>query len=667
MYSCVNKGITNSRVIWGLIVGIAIAFTNETVAENPLEMPEYTQTLVIKYASPTDAQSATLKKLELPGDKKLAFSTRWDDTNPRHLKMAQTLAGQGWKGTFHLNNFDKKTFTCPTEILKLGSSIGTHSFDHPTFCEQIPAAVFRQILDERILVESTFNTCVNAFVLPFGVRSYHTPFKDYVQHMVGEAAKRSGHLGGDESDNEITENFGLSSDSWFSGNNFNINDRNPSKELFAQKLEIYSKIALTPGCPSGPHISLGTHVIQSDQGFVTIEEIFKDYGNNPDWWYCNENEFLAYRYQFLHTGINKKSTNGNTVTFELTRIAAPELGHDIGLMVRANGKIDSVTLDGKPLAVSNNLIDLPHSPGRTVPVEIEAVNINPKSSTPVQAGSFQGIQMNFDDHNDKISFACNVAPSEKLGNVSVILRVPPAWKDGNKRAMPVVKAGKFSVNFELGKRDERPIFQEGDCNFYVQVDALCNGIPKRLHASLSVPNKLATPDPTSPRDNAVVVGPLATGTFTPELLEQISLPSAKLTNFGTGNFEKWRAVFRGFDAASPTLDVTDGRCGRWSMEARKYLKTVPSAEYAFVLEFDGGTGECCQLLQNFWRSNEITAIYINGKAQKLTRSLDFTPIAGRNRIVLVYPTWITSRRMASVSRTGDIFDHVKFLPVEGVE
>ncbi len=643
-----------------LVIGLLGLLGSVVMAENPLGMPEYTQTLEVTYATPDEAQKAELTKQELPGTKKVALSARWDDTNNRHLKMAQTMARQNWKGTFYLCNFGSphQDRTVPAEILKLGSSLGSHTVNHPYLCQYLPASVFKQIIDQRVWEESNYNTCVTGFVLPYG--NHTTPFKDYVPAMIGDALKRSGHLGG-PAWFDAARRFELSTDIWFGSNRFSCNDKDPSPELFKKGIERSLVQALKPDSPCGPHITLGTHTWQSDQGFEVLEGLFKEYANNPDWWYCNENEYLAYRYQFLHCGIQKKSVKGKTVVYEITRIAAPELGDDIALTVRTEGAVAVAKLDGKNLTVEDGRINLPQSVGRTVPVEIEAVNLKGNSPAPVQSGNFNDIQMKFDEKSSRVSFSLKVGSSEKLEQVSVVLRVPPAWKDGVKRATPKVVNSGIEASFELGERDLRPGFQEGDYNFYVQVDALCNGTPKRLHAVLTVPNKLPA-DTTGPRNNAWAVGPFTGGTLTPELLAELSMPSAKLKDLGTGEFEKWQPVSPNPNVASPRIGINT------STKARAFVKQAKTAECAFVLEFEAKAGEPCKLLLSSRGAKDVPAIYVNGKGYEFNRSIALSPQAGRNRVVLVYKldaAMYLANQLVSVTTGDDLFTHVKFLPVEG--
>ena len=44
----------------------------------------YSQSITATFDSPEDAQSATARILPFPENKKIAYSTRWDDTNTNH-------------------------------------------------------------------------------------------------------------------------------------------------------------------------------------------------------------------------------------------------------------------------------------------------------------------------------------------------------------------------------------------------------------------------------------------------------------------------------------------------------------------------------------------------------------------------------------------------------
>ena len=82
---------------WSLLFCL---FSLGLFAENPLGMPEYSQILEVSFNTVEEAQKAELEKLELPDGRKIAFSTRWDDTNNRHLKWRRLVAARAGKGRF---------------------------------------------------------------------------------------------------------------------------------------------------------------------------------------------------------------------------------------------------------------------------------------------------------------------------------------------------------------------------------------------------------------------------------------------------------------------------------------------------------------------------------------------------------------------------------------
>ena len=635
-------------------------------AENPLGMPEYRQTLELDFRTGEEARNASLEKLELPDGKKLAFSTRWDDTNNRHLKMARTLAGRGFKGNFFLYHFQDRWVdrSVPEQILKLGSALGSHTVDHPNLPGLLPSGIFRQILDLRVQEESVYQTCVTAFVLPYC--SYSTRFPDHVPHLIGEILKRSGHFGGPEPWGDVASRFGLDPSFWYGSFLFGINDRDPSPELFEKNLARGLKTIAGKNWKTGPHLTLGLHTWQSDEGFRVLDGIFQKHAARPDWWYCNENEYLAYRYQFFHTGIRKTGVRGTTAVFEITRIAAPELGHNIPLTVRTGKTVPvSARLDSRALRITDGMVSLPHDPKHLVPREVELVRFSGASPAAAKLSGIPGtIRMSFREAENRLDFSLLPEKRAAMENVSLILRLPPAWKEGVRRSfLPVLKKDHV-VSFPLGEREARPDFSEGDYDFYLQADLLCAGIPKRLHAVMNVPRKRIRND--SPRDNALAVGPLPAGAFSKTLLETLSRPSAKLTDFGSKAIEKWHPLSAGKEEAAPSLNPTlPDR--NWSREAAEFRKKQ-NGEFAFVMEFETPAAKPCRLLLNVWNAKQCSAIAVNGTILEFRQTLPFVSRAGRNRVVLVFPVdrnRAPSIQMATVTEGRNLFDHVKFVPVAG--
>ena len=107
---------------------------------------ERTTTITAEFASVQDAQSAQVETLELPPGKTLAVASRWDDTNGDHYFMTETLAENGWKGTFYLNKVDegyRKKFV--KFMVENGCSVGSHTTNHQWLGSLVPNAVWQDI------------------------------------------------------------------------------------------------------------------------------------------------------------------------------------------------------------------------------------------------------------------------------------------------------------------------------------------------------------------------------------------------------------------------------------------------------------------------------------------------------------------------------------------
>ena len=128
--------------------------------ENPLGFPEYLQTVTVQYASAEAAEKAKLTFPGLPEEQEIAFSTRWDDVNNRHLKMAELLRRHGMKGTFFLTRPGNRNYyrNIGEKLLGNGCAIGSHTISHPSLPNLIPNEAFRQMMLIRPELESNLNT-----------------------------------------------------------------------------------------------------------------------------------------------------------------------------------------------------------------------------------------------------------------------------------------------------------------------------------------------------------------------------------------------------------------------------------------------------------------------------------------------------------------------------
>ena len=84
----------------------AVFATVSVFAENPLGFREYQQKFTLSFPSEQDAQKAELKAKPLPADYKLAYSSRWDDSTPKHLDTHEVMMRNNIKVTFFLGDLN---------------------------------------------------------------------------------------------------------------------------------------------------------------------------------------------------------------------------------------------------------------------------------------------------------------------------------------------------------------------------------------------------------------------------------------------------------------------------------------------------------------------------------------------------------------------------------
>ena len=75
---------------------------------------------------------------------------------------------------------------------------------------------------------------------------------------------------------------------------------------------------------------MAMHSWHSEEGLKTLDLIFERLARRPDWWYCNQTEYGAYRYEALNCSV-RKETQDCAAIFSITRMTPAELGADVPL------------------------------------------------------------------------------------------------------------------------------------------------------------------------------------------------------------------------------------------------------------------------------------------------------------------------------------------------
>lgn len=359
----------------------------------------YPVTVKVECSSPQEAEKADLKILPLPPGKNVAFSCRWDDTNPRHPLMKRLMTKYGYKGTFYLAGLSRKNYKEEVlpELLKDGCSIGNHTLHHLYLPLFTPNGIHYEILGARILHESVSDRPENAFVFPFGKISW--PFLPDSEQIISTCLRRAGILGGPDLATHRLDQ--LPGNEFYSpeGKMILPGDRNTKTEKFDSDVKRH-----LPPPGETAHLVLGIHVWHSDEDLRRLGESLKKYADRPDWWYCNENEFLAYARMRCHARIEGKKVEGNDAVFTIALPFPEDLGCSIPLWAECAGKV------------------FPVEHTRKIPQSIDAVE------GPGNSVKFPGLQAQLSLEKPNRIRLSIVNSGEALEDARITLRLPPVFR-----------------------------------------------------------------------------------------------------------------------------------------------------------------------------------------------------------------------------------------------
>lgn len=340
------------------------------LAAQGAEWRMYAQTVRIRYDSPEQAAAAQLDKLELPPGRRIAFSTRWDDS-AKHGRMVDALRANGYSGTFYINRADADYAEhVLRKILDNGCSVGAHTATHPFLPKISLNRQFAEILENRVNLESLADTCVIAFTLPY--KAYTRDDDPAMPGKIGENLVRAGLYGGDEVWPDVATRFQRRPDEWIGAFTFGIDDRKPNLDTFTKKVAAGLAGVADGAFECGPHLSLGIHCWQEDM--KQFGDVIATQAGHADWWYCNANQYLAYRMQFLRAGVRKVAVEGAEAVFEITRPVPFELGDLVGLGLKASPVPRATALGAVALDMdAEGAFTLPHDAARALPAKIASV------------------------------------------------------------------------------------------------------------------------------------------------------------------------------------------------------------------------------------------------------------------------------------------------------
>ena len=586
----------------------------------------YRQEVRIEFKTAAAAGKASVEIAPLFNDYRWAISSRWDDNNRADLKMRDVLARHGQKGTWYLN-WGKDFAPTGRKLLQGGNSIGGHSLSHPMLTYVNRNRIFEEVAGVRMEWEAAADTRVLSYAFSFC--DFRNDLEgDAVQADITRALERAGYYNianGWYHDGLLETDMILSPIMPWDG--ADIDD-------FAQ-----GALANESFRAGHPNLSHAMHVwYRTPVAWAKFEAQLDKYGGRDNWWYCNQNQYAAYRYQFGRTRLGKLAREGKVLRVRLERPLAADLNDPTPLTLRVVGAgredVQSVRCATADWAPSDRpgreyLFHLSHDRDQKLPERIGIVRNRDNRSALTRDdrdADFPDLRalLHFADGQVRLLLS-NEGPRPLTG-VRVTYRMPLAWTEGvvRRRIADVPPGQKVADAITPTPAAQDYRLTAGTGLFAAQVDFLRGDEPARLHLTCHV--RGPSRDDTYPQGGFSRLGPIPTGQF---------------------DLAQWADTIRRGGPGTDPLTLPGGKQLTWTTDdgpARKpYLSPevirttgnwYNTKQHYYVLQTDLHSPRA-QTVGIRCVAESLPGIFVNGakvtgRQAKLRR--------GANRLVLIYRT-----------------------------
>jgi len=484
-------------------------------------MDTYAQTLCIHFRSRRSAQRARLRIAPLYRDLRAALSTRMDDNNTNALRVLRVMRRHGQRGTFFLNHpshwwedgprrgwqrLADPGSLVPARILAAGSSIGAHTLSHDHLPALSKHAAFREIMGGRIALEAKTRSEVSTFTFPFVC--YQSGLRGGRDRAdLDQMLQRAGFLLVGEDGYTRRSPPGLLDAAFIDCDGSHAEDGIDERVVARQ---------LRPG--RRPLLLVTMHAwIRAWGGrrFTTLDQLYRKWSRRPDWWYCNQNQYAAYRWQASGSKIETQVA-GDRMAVTLTRPDPLDLMACVPLTLVIGGvaedEVTSVTSKDStfaPLSLQGRrALDVFH-PSDRGPVELfgESANDDNRGRFSRRQPSTGHLQALLSRTGTTLTLKLRNAGSGPITRLRILFRLPLNWETGRvRRSLERLEPGAEStIKVRLAGRSRGAEYQVGTEYNVAQIDFTGN-VRTRLYATCSVPGP--EPGPGFARNGFRFMGPL---------------------------------------------------------------------------------------------------------------------------------------------------------------
>jgi peptidoglycan/xylan/chitin deacetylase (PgdA/CDA1 family) len=492
-------------------------------ALGPVRMESYAQAITVRFRSSAEARRARVTLAPLYHDLRLAFSTRMDDSTLNDLVVPGVMARYGQRGTFYLNRLTSwyqdspatgiaaprdPAGEIPPRLLAGGSSIGGHTLSHEFLPSLSKNDAFREIMGVRAALESRAATPVNSFVYPF-VAYRESDLRGGLDRLdLEEMLRRSGYYQLAEHRYNADRDSGLQDAVFITLDN-------------GSEGGVYTESALTRDRPAGerPLFLVTMHAwvkVWGAPDFPNLAAIYAKWSGRQDWWYCNQNQYAAYRYQALHSRISAE-TDGATLRVALVRPDPLDLDDWVPLTLRVEGvpadavlSVECPGADVAPVGLGGGYaFDLSHDRLRGA-IETYGESDNPGNADRLgdAAAGAEGLRALLYRRGGVLNLTLRNDGARPLNDLRVIFRLPLRWREGvvRRRLQPLGVGQTANLEVALAERADPAQYSDGPEFDAAQIDFV-GGRRARVYATCEAPG--GEPPAFFARNGFWILGPLA--------------------------------------------------------------------------------------------------------------------------------------------------------------
>lgn len=438
-----------------LSVACAVSFVSQTAAagEDPYGFPRTVRKLTVRFGTEEDARAAQVSAAGLYGRAPMAFSVRWDDTNERHPKKAEMMNRAGVKGTFYLVNWlhDSPAFIA-RELKRRGHDVGNHTLSHPRLPQVSPNRAFREIVLNRMVVETNSAQAVTAYVAPFGWGDSKTSSPDHVA-LIRRIVSESGHfVTCDRAWPALPD--GVRAYPVYPARWFMSDDRSPKAELFRR--EFSNAVAEVSAAARPGRVAFAMHAWCDDDGDAVQEACLGEVvAAHPDYWYAADAAYGSYCYQRDYVRFRKVRTDGRLAVWEVDGFRAAQLGSAQPLSLVFAASAEAAEVDGRPLV---------RGPAGTWDLQPDGKPLcvigRADSNGTHAAHPGLSVRMSLDADAQVATVEIANGGAETLENGWAVLLASPEHPDAGRIPLAVgtLRPGvRFVRRLDLGRRDDRAL------------------------------------------------------------------------------------------------------------------------------------------------------------------------------------------------------------------